>query len=323
MLWWNEMFEMNCFNTRLFVVIVIFLLAGCKSSPSLDGDSPVNFEDFGAVFPSLKLPFSVADSTLDEMADTTTISRSIFNRFVPDTLFKRYFEKDTAYKIRPIGKLEEKEKEDYLVVYAASKRKAAIYLLVFKNDSFSVAMPLLTRRKGDERYVATIDKKLSIIINKEWNKKDERMYERTVYAYNNVGVFTTVVIETNVPRVFTAATVLNPIDTFPQTRLYSGDYTKGRNNFISIRDGNSPNTYQFFVHFRSEGENPCGGDLRGEVTMQSPTTGLYTSDGDPCIIDFKFTKNTVAVKEQGSCGNYRGITCFFNETFTRTRKKSK
>ncbi|MCY7290748.1 MAG: hypothetical protein LH615_01055, partial [Ferruginibacter sp.] len=78
----------------------------------------------------------------------------------------------------------------------------------------------------------------------------------------------------------------------------------------------------FFVHFIIEGDKPCGGDLKGEFSLSNTSSGVFNSSGDPCIIDFKFTKNQVNVKEQGSCGNYRGITCFFNDTYT-LKKDSK
>jgi len=54
--------------------------------------------------------------------------------------------------------------------------------------------------------------------------------------------------------------------------------------------------------------------------MKDQTHGVYTFNADPCIIDFNFEDREVTVKEQGSCGNHRGIKCFFDDQYTRKRK---
>ena len=296
--------------------IIILTIVGCKQKPSLTGNEPINFDDFAEAFPVLKLPFTVSDSTYTTVATTAIIPHELFRQFVPDSVLFARFGKDTSYVLRPVGKIIGKEKEDYLAIQAKGKQKTGVYLLVFKNKVFSAAMPFIESNKDDKFQSGSIDRKLSIIINSEWTEKDNLMYARTIYAYNNVGVFTTVLTETNVPPVFTASTVINPIDTFPKNNKFSGDYVKGKKNLVSIRDGSTANDYLFFVYFINEGENPCGGDLKGQFTLATPTSGVFNSSGDPCIIDFEFTKNRVKVKEQGSCGNYRGITCFFNDTYT-------
>ncbi len=283
------------------------------------GDEAVTFEDFAEVFPTSELPFSVADSNIHKVADTTTIAHSILYQFVPDSVFKNVFGKDTNYIVRPVAKLDEKEKEDYLAVYVKGKQKSSVVLLVFNQDKFSAAMPLITTAKDKVNNTATIDKKLSIALNSEWNKDNELMYNRQILAYNTAGTFTTVLTETNVPQVFDANTVLNPIDTFPTKNKYSGDYLLGKNNILSIRDAKTPDTYHFFIYFINQGEDACSGNLKGELSMTSATTGQYSSSTDPCVVDFTFSTSKVQVKETGSCGNYRGITCFFDHTFTKKK----
>jgi len=160
-------------------------------------------------------------------------------------------------------------------------------------------------------------KKLSIVKDREWYDKYDLKYNLRIYAYNNAGVFTTVLTETNEERSLNPTAVINPLDTFPRKNKYSGDYVKGKNSMLSIRDGRAANEYQFFIHFVNDGEEACGGDLRGELKMNTENTGIFSQSGDPCVIDFTFSRNEVKVKEQGSCGNYRGITCFFDHTFNR------
>ncbi len=306
---------------RPIVLLFIFIyMVGCKQKPSAKEGAALSFAEFAESFPVVKLPFSISDTTFNKVAETASLSRETFRMFVPDSLLASRFLKDTSYIIKPVGKIASKGKEDYLAVYAQGKQKSGVYLLVFNNKKFSTGMPLIESNKDTALHTASIDHKLSIVINAEWMVNNTLMYNRTIYAYNNVGVFTTVLTETNVPRVVNASTVINPLDTFPAKNKYSGDYLKGKKNLLSLRDGASANEYRFFVHFVTDGENACGGDLKGEMKMASANAGIYNSSGDPCIIDFVFSGSQVKVKEQGSCGNYRGITCFFNDTYTRRKE---
>ena len=54
--------------------------------------------------------------------------------------------------------------------------------------------------------------------------------------------------------------------------------------------------------------------------MKSATTAVYAEGGDPCVIDFTFEGNDIVIKEKGSCGNRRGMECFFDDTFTRIKE---
>ena len=80
-------------------------------------------------------------------------------------------------------------------------------------------------------------------------------------------------------------------------------------------------TYLFFIHFEKNNAD-CIGELKGTLTLSSTTAGQFTQNGDPCIIDFSFSGNSVSLKEQGTCGNHRGIKCLFDDSFTR-KKPSK
>ena len=62
------------------------------------------------------------------------------------------------------------------------------------------------------------------------------------------------------------------------------------------------------------------GELKGEFKLNSPTSGIFSENGDPCIIDFNFNKSSITLKEQGSCGNHRGIKCFFNDSFIKKKE---
>ena len=54
--------------------------------------------------------------------------------------------------------------------------------------------------------------------------------------------------------------------------------------------------------------------------MKDATHAIYSEGGDPCVIDFYFEGNEVVVKEKGSCGNRRGMNCFFDDTYIKKKE---
>ncbi len=305
----------------IVTLVIVMCLFACKNNKkSLSGDQHVETDEFYGAYEKLKLPFIVADTSFKKFTDTNTISYQIFTQFVPDSIFNTPFGKDRKLTIHPIGKIVQNGKESYFTTLVTSKTRSAVYLSVFDKNKFKVNMPLVINDDDETVTTASIDQKLTIVINKEWLDKNDIYYNRTIYAYNNVGIFTTVLTETNEERSPETA-LLNPLDTFPKKYKYSGDYTKGNKNFLSIRDGRTADEYRFFVHFtNSDEDEPCGGELKGLFKMTSEKGGVYTLAGDPCVLNFNFTGSQVKVKETGSCGNYRGIKCFFDDTYTKKKE---
>ena len=307
---------------RKFLVfaMIILMMFACRNKKKLSGNEHVEAAEFFNAYNALKLPFSVADTSLNAIVDTNTISSAVFTQFVPDTIFNIPFGKDRKFIIHPIGKVEVKGKETYFATLVSGKNATAIYLSVYDKNKVTANLLLVASNDDESVTSASIDKKLSIVINKEWTIKNDIYYNRIIYAYNNVGLFTTVLTETNEDR-RAEKTLSNPLDTFPKKYKYSGDYVKGSKNIVSVRDGKKPDEYLFFVYFENGSEEePCGGELRGMMKMVSEKTAVYQGQGDPCKLDFNFTPNKIMVKETGSCGNYRGIKCFFNDTYTKRKE---
>lgn len=312
---------------RKYIVAVIIILVsiwGCKSKKDTDAtdiSAMTETNEFFGAYKKLKLPFNVADTNLKQKTDTNTISYSFFTKFVPDSILNNPFGKNRKLSIYPIGKIEQKGKETYFATLVRDKKEAAVYISVYDKKKIIVSMPLVIAGDGPDIITsAFIDSKLSIGINKEWTVKNERYYKRTIYVYNNSGVFTTVLTETNEEHNVVSGGS-NPLDTFPKRFKYSGDYAKGKKNALFIRDGKNAGDYLFFVHFESENNGEiCGGELRGSFKMVSDKAGIYNVNGDQCVLNLSFTTNQVKVKETGGCGNYRGITCFFNDTFTKKKE---
>lgn len=300
------------------MVMVLVSIFACKSKKSVKADLQPDIKEFLGAYNKLTLPFSIADTALTDIADTGTIGFPLFTQFIDDSIFNHPFGKNRKLSIHPVGKIEQKGKESYFVTLVKNKSLSAVYLSVYDKKKFVATMPLVMSDEDKINNSASIDKKLSIVINKEWTVKNVLFYKRIIYAYNNAGVFTTVLTETNEDR--SANAVLNPLDTFPKKNKYSGDYAKGKKNVLFIRDGKTAGQYLFYVHFESEDKDePCKGELKGALKMVSDKAGKYTGNGDPCVLNLTFAGNEVKVKETGSCGNFRGIKCFFNDTYIKKK----
>lgn len=306
----------------LLILIITPLIFACndKNNKSVSGSLNVEVDEFFGAFTTLKLPYIIADTNNNQLADTTTINPAAFFKFVPDTLLISAFGEQKNMQVHPIGKYISKAKEIYLITQIESKTQSAVYLLVFdKNKKYSASLPLL-QPNPDKRFInsAVVDNRLAIALTKEWKVENDLLYKRSIYAYNNVGIFTVVMTETN-DQSHLASNINNPLDTFPKLNKFSGDYIKGKKSFLFLRDGKNSSNYRFYVRFENDNEEPCQGELKGEIIVLNDKAAVYSENGDPCIVDFLFAKNQVKVKEQGSCGNHRGIKCFFDDTYTKKK----
>lgn len=162
-------------------------------------------------------------------------------------------------------------------------------------------------------------KSLLFLMSKEKLGLDKQLqYTRTGWVYSPDASFMVVIHDTNEDE-NKNNTIIDPIDTLPRKNKLSGNYIQDKKNFISLRDGKDINHYLFFIHFEKK-EGNCTGELKGAFEMKTANTGIYTTNGDPCIIDFTFDGNTIDVKEKGSCGNHRGIECYFDDSYTKKKE---
>ncbi len=307
----------NC----LLVLLFCMLIFACKNKSRLAGDDKVAMNDFVEAFSVSRLPYTLSDTGIQKIAAVDTISHGVFNQFVPDSLLTNPFGKERRLTLQPLARFGEKGKETYLTLMVRSKTRRVVYLLVFTKQSvFATGMLLLSSPDEANTYhTATIDNRMNISLQKEWASGNDLLFSRTIYAYNNAGLLSVVMTETN-DQSRVANNINNPLDTLPKKNKYSGDYVKSKTNFLTLRDGSTPDSYLFFVHFENDDDEPCNGEVKGELFLRTPTSGVFTEQGDPCVIDFTFADNKVKVKEQGSCGSHRGIKCFFNDTYTRKKE---
>lgn len=303
----------------LLLVVAIF---SCKDKKvDLSGDAPVKPNEFVKAFPTLGLPFSVADTNLSKISDSTIISAAVLQQFVPDSIINVFVNAEKKYVVHPVGRIE-KSTENYLLATVIQNKKTLVVAFVFdKKNKFLAAKPVFENYASDGYlHSLSINKEPTFVISKEKITSDTKqlLFSRVGWAYGADNMFMVVMNDTN-EDIKKSNEIINPIDTLPKANKLSGDYVQDKKNFISIRDGKYPNTYIFFVHFEKK-EGTCIGELKGDFKMKDATTAVYNQGGDPCVIDFSFEGNDITLKEKGSCGNRRGMQCFFDDTFTKKKE---
>jgi hypothetical protein len=309
------------FISMAFIGILFFL--GCKEKKvDLSGETKVKSNDFFAAFPIIQTPYTVADTNLNKRTDTVRIGEKAMLQFIPDSVISIILNNNKKVNIYSIGKIV-KENEVYLLAKFAFNKNSSLYCFVFdkKNKFLSYKHFLNTNNSDDYVHLLSINREPTFTISKEKMNEDKQQlqYSRIGWAFNmESNGFYTVVTETNEDEKKNN-TILNPIDTLPRKNKLSGNYVKDNKNFISLRDGKNNAAYLFFIHFEKNNGN-CIGELKGELQMKTPTKGIYSENGDVCVIDFTFSGSELIVKEQGSCGNHRGIKCFFDDSFIRKKE---
>ncbi len=295
------------------------LLSACKSKKKpIATEDIVKPQDFIEYFDEVKLPFYLADSSLQKKSGDSAISFKTFTRFVPDSLISAQFGKNLKPLIYPMTRITIKKHETYLFVKAIATTHKAIFVIVFDNDmKYISGMPVLVAdNNSNATHTAVMDNKYSIITNTQRKTADGQLiYKKASYAFiNSAAAFALIVTESN--DVVANGRLINPIDTFPRKNKLSGDYVQDKRNIISIRDGKKPNQLILFIHFeKNDGE--CKGELKGEAKIISAGKAIYSQAGDQCILQLNFSGNKVTMKEEEGCGSHRDIKCFFEGSFIK------
>jgi hypothetical protein len=308
------------------LLATLAVLAGCKhkKKPSLSGEDPVEVNDFIDFFPEVKLPFQFADTDLVKKdPDSLRISYKVFTQFVPDSTLARILGKGTKPQFFPMGKITSPEAESYLFLKAVSgERKTALLACFNKKKEFLAMMPVLQPdQNAATQQLSGVDKKLSIYKVVRRKNSDGSVNEgKDVYIFNSSAKNFMLILTD--PLEDHPTELINPIDTLAKKNKLSADYTAGKMNLVSIRDGSRAGRILFFIHFEKNNQE-CVGELKGEATMKSLTVAEYHSNGDPCVLQLSFTPSTVTIKEMEGCGSHRGVHCVFEGTFVRKKETVK
>ncbi len=312
---------------RFLILFSIVFAVSCKHKHTdLSSDAPIKPNEFVAAFEVLENGFVASDSNIAKIADTVNINTKLLSRFIPDTLVNRLMGIDKKTTFHPVGRVV-KLNEVYLVLLSIKNRKPTVTAIVLdKKNNFLASKDLFKAQDNSEgyHYTISINREPTFFISREKmvNEKDVK-YTKLGWAYSSKN-FIVVMKESN-ERSDKLTPIINPIDTFARENIYSGNYVEDDRNYISIRDGRTTQDYLFFLHIDKNDGN-CVGELKGEMNLKDSTHATYSFSGDPCVIDFTFDRNIITIKEKGSCGNRRGMNCFFDDAYTKkkeAKKKSK
>ncbi|MCG9898715.1 MAG: hypothetical protein MUF12_05125 [Sediminibacterium sp.] len=326
---------MQKFLSFIVVLWFIFCTLACKESkPDFSGKVPVDKKAWVQSFGDIELPILYADSNLKDVLDSTYFTHELISQIIPDSILKPLEKSKGEERYHPIGKIEKKkDKFTYLLLLQSSKNNKKLITLVLGDEKSKypfLGWKMLIQEKHPDTYShsVSISREPTFIISREKvNVKEQTtLYTRNGWAFTSDSIFRMVITDTN-EDLIKNNTILNPLDTLPQTQPLSGDYIKNKKNFISLRDSEKKNTYLFFLYFEKE-NGECIGELKGELNMVAPDKGIYQQAGDACVIEFNFNGKQLTTKETGSCGNYRGITCYIDDRYEKkikssSRKKSK
>jgi hypothetical protein len=312
------------YMVRIGFYLMILAFTACnndkKPEPEVEEDVTVfNYEAFSNRFNKTGLPYQITDTGLLNNTDTSAIRNEAFINYIPDSIKTKLVGKTSKITFVPLVQFRNGNNEHYFVLKAISGHKKAALLAVFdKDQKFSSALPFLIPDTDPKTTQASsVDKSLSISRSVTRKMPDDAIIDgRDVYAYdagskNFTLIMTDILDDKN-------QELINPIDTFSRSHQYAADYVKDKRNMVSIRDSRSANEIQFFIHFeRMNGE--CNGELKGTALMTSSKTAVYRQGGDPCVLEFHFTSNSVRLKEVEGCGSHRGVRCIIEGSFPKKK----
>jgi hypothetical protein len=302
----------------LFIVCISF---SCKDKKKpLTGDELIDISDFIEFFQPLSASFQVADtSLLKKQKDSLLISYKTLIRFIPDSVISRVYGKGMKPKSYPLGRMQDKNKANYLFLKSVSGDTKAVLLACFDaKEKFVAAINLLRPdQSAATRQTAGVDKNFNISKNITRRNADGTVDEgKDVYVLNEeTRRFTLIMTEQPGNK---QTELINPIDTLPRKQKFSADYSSSKSNLVCIRDAKKPDRFNFFIRFEKD-KGECTGELKGEAKFTGKNIAEYREAGDPCVMHFTFSGYSVSVKEAEGCGSHRGLRCSFDGNFTRKK----
>jgi len=313
---------MAAFRKYLILILIPAIVLSCKhKKPSLAGEDPVEVGDFIEFFQPVRLAYQFSDSVLQKKEkDSLLINFKVFTQFIPDSVLRKVFIKGIKPKLYPLGRVDVPGAETYLFVKAVMGDNRAVIILCFdKKQQFITGMPVLRPDPSASIMQSVVMDKKYILTKTVLRKNpDGSMSEgKDVYILNTDAKNFMLIMTDALGDKITE--LINPIDTLPRKNKWSADYTIGNMNMVAIRDGRKNDRLAFFIHFeKNSGE--CTGELKGEAMIKSSSLAEYRKDGDPCVLRFNFTSNSVVLKEEEGCGSHRGLHCLFNGSFPRKKE---
>ncbi len=304
----------------LFILLAFISVVSCKNKDKQvePTGEPEKVEDFIHLYPEVEPPLTIADSTMTrKLKDSSLISLAVFSRFVPDSVLGKLYGKSTKVKVFPIGRVDAGA-EVYLFSRTSLGSKNDLFILAYdRNDEYAGSIAFTKPSSTSLTQQITLDRKFTLTRSMIRRNANGTLSEgKDVYVLNpSAREFTLIMTESLDDK---SGEVINPIDTLPRKHKFAGDYSSGKMNLVSIRDGRKEGELSFYIHFEKN-KGDCSGELKGEALMLNPTTAEYQEDGDPCVLKFIFGKNSVTLKEVEGCGSRRDLECTFDGNYPKKK----
>lgn len=309
----------------LMSLAFILVLAACKGKkPKEITDEDLTAADFIGLATQMVYPIVVNDSLLNaKEKDSILINQETYKTFLPDTVFKALYPKTKNLKLYLIGKSADGDKGNYVLVKSVLGKDKGAQLIYFDKKSQylgSLNIGALLPKGNAVRY-CKIDSKHNIsFVQERKTPTGELWTNETIYFMDDQsGRF--IVAMTNSTEDLSDMIMGNPIDSLARKQKFSADYTTDKKNLVSIRDGASEKSFEFFIHF-SKQNGDCVGEVKGTGEWIGKAKGIFRDRSSDCVITFDFTSSSVRITEQ-NCGLYRGITCFFEGSYPKKKEAVK
>ncbi|MCF6406166.1 hypothetical protein L3C95_24940 [Chitinophaga filiformis] len=306
-------------NKLVLALLTIGLLAGCGSKKKNSGKDTFTFEDFRQLFTQAKLPYKLTPETLREKSpDSAAISPELMKQFLIDTLGRSDFPEGTVIRFYPLATIDGAA-VNYFVVKAVGKATSTAYICFLDKKGHYLNRMAVAKvdDKKDQHYFSVDTRQVVKITNETEISPGRRAIREDFYGVGEDGRATLIMTNTSGDAV--ANQIFNPIDTLAATHKLSGDYLSGETSVVSIRDGQDPKSFLFFISF-SKDKTGCKGELSGTGHFTGNNKGEYKDKETSCGIAFQFASDRVSIKEIGGCGAYRGVRCFFEGSYKKKKK---
>ncbi|SCC28375.1 hypothetical protein GA0116948_105168 [Chitinophaga costaii] len=311
------------------ILLAIFILGIClsachtKKAKVLHGD-PQTFDEFKSMFTPAAAPFKLpADTLAIKLPDSLALKPATVQRFLNDTIGQHAFAPGVKRHFYPLYYFQTGEKDNiiqYLVLKVSGSGQSLAYLCIAsKKGVYLNSLPVGRVSNADQQVqYFSLDSKSTIRVTTEDQVNGQTAQKEEVFAAYPDGRIALILTNSSGP--VSPEKAFNPIDTLPRKHKLSGDYAAGSDGVISIRDGKDAKTFLFFISF-SKNKGGCTGELNGTGTFTGVNKGEYKDKSSSCGITFRFSAGAVNIKEEGGCGAYRGIKCFFDGVYVKKIKK--
>lgn len=315
-------FKFSSVGLLIIIAHIGFFLSCKESVPPKISDQGLSVPDFLKIAPELSLPVTIHENDLSQIKyDSSTVHLPTFKSYFKDSLFQTIFGEKRKQKISVVGKVQLEDKSTYLVVREVSgKNKSAIIIYFNPKGNYLGHLVLISpkQRITSEKYSFKIDSKLNIsLITERQISKEELWTGEKIYYFDPSGL--PIIAVTNTNEDLSNEILGNPIDSIPRKNKYAGDYSTDKKNLVSIRDGRTEKSMQFFIHF-SKRQGNCVGEIKGEADWVNKNFAVFRDNKSQCIIEFRFSYQRVTIRETNGCGSYRDIKCTFEGSYPKVKK---